>query len=69
MEPFLERLYDEKKELDNKRIKLSAFLGSQKPNETKVSPIQIVLLRQQFSIMTMYSECLQERIDDINNLS
>lgn len=53
---FLERLIDEKNELDVKSAKLESFLSTDKAKE--IEPIQLSLLNVQLCIMQTYSRCL-----------
>lgn len=60
MEQFIQRLNDEKQQLDEKIEKLEAFTQSEKFQE--VEPVQMSLLNIQLSSMRTYSQCLVERI-------
>lgn len=60
MSDFKDRLLTEKKEVDEKREKLDAFLGSQP--FSKIDPRQQSLLNIQSHVMTAYSQVLTERI-------
>lgn len=57
---FLERLIDEKNELDVKSAKLESFLLTDKAKE--IEPIQLSLLNIQLNAMQTYSRCLLERL-------
>lgn len=60
MPGLIERLIDEKNELDAKAAKLEVFMMK---DEFKVIDIaQQSLLRIQFKAMLTYSQCLQERL-------
>jgi hypothetical protein len=60
MNDFYERLLSEKKELDERREKLSNFLNSEKVND--IDYRQVSLLNIQSQAMATYSQCLLERI-------
>lgn len=60
METFKDRLLVEKKELDEKLLKLSTFIES--PAIVNVESIQRSLLIIQKHAMETYSHCLDERI-------
>lgn len=64
MSDFLDRLKDEKYELDERADKLDNFLQSSKSKD--IDPIQLSLLMVQHSIMLAYSTVLQERLDHLN---
>lgn len=64
MSNFLDRLKDEKYELDERADKLDNFLQSSKSKD--IDPIQLSLLMVQHSIMLAYSTVLQERLDHLN---
>ena len=64
MEEFEVRLIKEKEDLEQKIVKLGAFLDSDKFNEIEL--VQQSLLNIQFLAMTTYLTCLQERIDWLN---
>ena len=64
MEEFEVRLVKEKEDLEQKLIKLEAFIDSDKFNEIEL--VQQSLLSVQFSAMTTYLLCLNERIDWLN---
>jgi hypothetical protein len=60
MNDFLERLLNEKEELDERSIKLAAFLGSDKIDT--IDPVQKALLSIQLMAMYTYKQCLVERL-------
>lgn len=60
MGTFIERLEDEKRQLDERIQKLSSFLSSDKVNE--IDRIQVTLLNVQIKTMEAYSQCLLERL-------
>lgn len=60
MGTFIERLEEEKRQLDEKIKKLNAFLSSDKVNE--IDRIQVTLLNIQIKAMESYSQCLLERL-------
>ena len=60
MEAFIERLYDEAKELSNKWNKLEIFIKSDSYNN--IEPIQQTLLSIQLDSMKTYHNCLIERL-------
>jgi hypothetical protein len=64
MSTFIERLHEEKIQLDEKINKLTLFTNSDKFNE--VTDIQKSLLTIQLNAMETYSACLHERIADLN---
>lgn len=57
---FKTRLLEEKTQLDDKREKLQAFIGSDKFDQVAV--VQQRLLNIQILAMNTYSQCLLERI-------
>lgn len=59
--PFVERLFTEKAELDERIEKLSAFLA--KPEFEKLSILDKHLLNQQFYVMIEYSKILSLRLE------
>lgn len=61
MEEYIERMIQEKRELDEKIVKLVAFRYSEKGDEL-LDPGQRSLMERQFAIMTTYSDILRERI-------
>ena len=61
MEDYIERMIQEKRELDEKIVKLVAFRYSEKGDEL-LDPGQRSLMERQFAIMTTYSDILRERI-------
>lgn len=60
MSTFYDRLLNEKKELDEKWIKLKSFLESDKIID--LNPVQISLLNIQEKAMATYSQILAERL-------
>lgn len=60
MSDFKTRLLDEKQQLDEKREKLQAYLGSDK--FMQIDAVQQRLLNIQIHAMNTYSQCLLERI-------
>lgn len=60
MQPYQQRVLDEKRELDSKRSRLLLFLGS--PSFATVSPDEALRLGRQADIMAQYSIVLAERI-------
>lgn len=65
MSTFLERMKNEKEELDIKIEKLASFL--EKDNEENLSEKEIELLIAQHNIMSTYSFILKERIELVEN--
>lgn len=59
-ETFKDRLLAERTELNEKRSKLDAFIGS--GAFTKIDPVQKTLLHIQLQSMATYAECLTQRI-------
>lgn len=59
-ETFMDRLLTEKNELNEKRSKLEAFIGSD--GFKKIDAVQKSLLHVQFQSMSAYLECLTQRI-------
>ena len=57
---FLERLLEEKKELDQKRESLRKFMKSDSFQE--IDPVQMTLLNIQIEAMNTYGQILLERI-------
>ncbi|MEN6624537.1 MAG: hypothetical protein ABFD50_23695 [Smithella sp.] len=57
---FLERLIDEKNEVDARSAKLEMFLRTDKAKEIQSG--QLSLLNIQFQAMLTYSQCLLERL-------
>ena len=66
MSAFLQRIKDEKAELETKTHALETFIDSNPIFET-VSEIQKVLLITQCSSMQMYLYSLNERIKDLSS--
>lgn len=60
MANFKDRLLEEKKELDDRKLKLALFLDGDKVLE--INPIQADLLNMQLSAMETYSQILHLRI-------
>lgn len=60
MDNFIERVIQEKSELDEKKAKLKAFKNSDKFNG--INAIQRSLLTIQLQAMSVYSECLDQRL-------
>ena len=60
MSTFLDRLIDEKKELDVKRGALRTFTESEA--FTKINDVQMTLLNIQIKAMDTYAQVLLERI-------
>ncbi len=65
MQPHEERVVTEKKELDEKLVKLKVFCFSSPANPifTSLPPEDRDLLEDQFTIMGKYSEILGKRIE------
>jgi hypothetical protein len=61
MNDYKIRTVEEKRELDEKIVKLTGFIFSE--NFPDVNPDEQIRLRRQLQIMMEYSRCLQERID------
>lgn len=62
---FVKRIIDEKKDLDDRLVKLNKFLGSIKIGIVSVSDTQQDLLKDQMFHMSNYSETLDRRIKDL----
>jgi hypothetical protein len=60
MQPFQQRVIDEKEELDSKRDRLRAFFGTDLYRE--LDPAEQSRLNRQLEAMTLYSNILAERI-------
>ena len=60
LSPFQQRVVDEKKELDERIVKLGAFLYS--ATFMSLPLAEVDRLAEQFSIMEEYSEILRKRI-------
>ncbi len=60
MEPFQQRVIDEKTELDARIKKLAVFLNS--PMCFTLEPDDLVLIRQQYGLMVEYSNLLLKRM-------
>lgn len=65
MSTFIERLLTEETELNEKKSKLYTFIQSE--NFDKIGKNQKALLKIQVIAMDTYSECLNQRIIDLNN--
>lgn len=63
MEEFKERLLREERELDEKILKLKAFLGSEKFHT--LDELNRALLTIQFGAMETYHQCLIHRIERV----
>lgn len=57
-EPYQEKVFEEKRQLDEKIYNLNMFLGG----THDISPKHLELLKQQFFTMKEYSEILHKRI-------
>lgn len=66
MSTFIERLVSEETELNEKRLKLSDFITNE-DMFLKIDKEQQALLKIQLNAMSTYSECLNQRIIQINN--
>lgn len=62
MEPYQQRVIDEKKELDDKIEKLTSFLTNDE-QRSKVSDQEADRMQRQLDCMNAYSGILGERID------
>ena len=60
MQPYQQRVIDEKEDLDSKRDRLRAFFGTDLYRE--LDPIEQSRLNRQLEAMTLYSNILAERI-------
>lgn len=60
MSDFIQRLYEEKNQLEEKVVKLTAFLSSE--NFQKVEINQRLLLKSQLYAMNSYLEILNHRL-------
>lgn len=65
MSTFLERLIAEETELNEKKSKLGAFIESD--GFKNIDKEQQSLLKIQHNAMATYSECLNQRLIQINN--
>ena len=63
MKSWLERVREEKKDLDDKIAKLEAFMQSV-PNNLYISIHSLCLMSEQLVVMKRYSYILGERIKD-----
>lgn len=61
MQPYQQRVVDEKTELDKKATALSGFIGNS-PIFTTLDPAEQERLREQNEVMWQYSEILGARI-------
>jgi len=64
MSDFKTRLLEEKEQLDDKISKLFPFINSDK--FTGIDKVQQDLLKLQLPTMRIYSEILQQRINNLN---
>ena len=62
MQPYQERVVEEKRELDEKAHKLSDFIGNN-PLFDNIAPDEQELMKEQCETMWEYSEILGKRID------
>ncbi len=60
MQPYQQRVVDEKNDLDSKRDRLRAFFGTDLYRE--LDPTEQSRLNRQLEAMTLYSNILAERI-------
>lgn len=67
MQTYQERVVIEKKDLDEKRAKLSTFIDSQTFQE--LAEREQSLLKRQLEVMVAYSNVLAERIDRFETIS
>ncbi len=65
MNTFIERLLNEETELNDKKSKLSIFIESEAFKN--IDKEQQTLLKIQVQAMSTYSECLNQRLIQINN--
>ena len=65
MSTFLERLLAEETELNEKKSKLQTFVESE--GFANIDKEQQALLKIQLNAMATYSECLNQRLIQINN--
>lgn len=61
LQPYQQRVIDEKEELDKKANKLSQFIGFSKIFET-LDAVEQELMKEQNDMMWQYSEILGKRI-------
>lgn len=66
MKSWLERVREEKKDLDDKISKLESFMQNV-PNDLSISIHSMYLLSEQLVIMKRYSYILGERIKESEN--
>lgn len=62
--PHQQRVFDEHTELTGRLAKLNDFLNSEKSNAVDVK--ELGRLRRQAIIMSLYAECLQERMENFS---
>lgn len=62
LQPHQQRVVDEKKELDERITKLSAFIDNQNGPASKLPSIEFNLLWRQRIVMQEYSTVLAERM-------
>ncbi len=65
MEIFIQRIIDEKKELDERISKLKTFIGTDKFKSLK--PEMCSLMEEQYFTMDHYSQILEKRLSLLNN--
>jgi hypothetical protein len=65
MSTFIERLLSEEKELNEKKAKLESFVETDAFKG--IDKEQQALLKIQLTAMATYSECLNQRLIQINN--
>lgn len=66
MSTFLERLIAEETDLNEKKSALQKFIEGE--NFNSIDKEQQALLKIQVSVMNTYSECLNQRLIQINNV-
>lgn len=64
MNNWLERVKNEKRELDDKIVKLSAFMQTVPTENDNISDHMLWLLGEQLYVMKKYSQILSERIKE-----
>ena len=69
MQPHQERVVTEKKELDEKLIKLKAFACLENPIFFSLDPVERLRLLRQLDIMEQYSMVLGERIEAFSKVT
>lgn len=68
MQPYQQRVIDEKRELDEKAAKLAAFLKrAEGLRPSEINAHDLALLRIQHAIMDAYSAVLAERIGNFDS--